>query len=624
MAALMKALSSYSVGEVSLFGSPGFAILDRTGNPNVLVAISASPGSAVAGRWFVAPGRKLQEAVSDVSLSGADLGFPLSRAMEFLGLRGDCGFADMFADRYLRNHPETTVARRDITDAAKAWLNSGGINAVAKDVNQDAMSSLSCVTSFHQGVYEFYAGAGERAIFRHQAAASYPILAGEIAAKISVKMAVDRQKPSADPLTSVFGVDELGNPRLNHKLLRKLSGRKIRNGNMPLQSAVSILSQLPIDWFPKDDAEWDAFVDVADAFLRPLASETQLRIDTLVAGVGGKWVSFRDRLAKSYADTRLPDGLDEGQAKAWKPVPDTSREALQAASTALMDVIHAFRDLIILPTMASGFGATPFVSAELLRLGTEASARFLFDGVNLPKMLEAQRHWHTQIANIYAATGAEEEALILNEVEEDGWPALCDTLIAPNGLTILPLTNPRVIEDEGAHGPDRFGVEGLHHCVGGYSERCRAGTSHILSVRRVHSDGTFDRVTTVDIRDVSLDGMSFNVKQNYARGNTKAPKDASDAIDWFEEMVAYQQIQLNIDGVMTFLGARNIKHQDVGAFCGYDWKKEGSVERALEPWRPYLPKRAREISVDDLREQPEFADMQTNVAPKYRTMSTFA
>jgi hypothetical protein len=60
------------------------------------------------------------------------------------------------------------------------------------------------------------------------------------------------------------------------------------------------------------------------------------------------------------------------------------------------------------------------------------------------------------------------------------------------------LTKPQELLDEGASGPDKSGMDGLDHCVGGYVATCLEGSSNILSVRK-EIDGRLQRIATAEV-----------------------------------------------------------------------------------------------------------------------------
>src|SRR5690606_9208877 len=134
-----------------------------------------------------------------------------------------------------------------------------------------------------------------------------------------------------------------------------------------------------------------------------------------------------------------------------------------------------------------------------------------------------------------ATAGAETSCVEVEiTVAEDGWPPLCNPVQAPNGVWIVPLTDPRELNDEGRAAPDSNGVCGLNHCVGGYAYACRSGRSHILSLRAGGSHGPgIKRLSTVEIMSVVPGEVDLNVRQHRGPSNRAPDRSATLALEWF-------------------------------------------------------------------------------------------
>lgn len=610
-------------------GVQGFAVANKLGDPVVVTVLTLDGGHLGGGRFFV-PADHYQAAKMATLVREAEAdqkfvrGFRVSDAMSYFGLRGGSSkFSADFASRFAIDHAPG-VDQKVWSDVAEAMLRAAGVDQVRADLNVEAIDALKCVSEFDSVAYEFYSADGDRGVVRRQAAGAYPLLAGEIALRFRVKMAVDRKEPPGDALVSAFGNADDGTPVLSKTVLKKLAGKQYSAEGVPVPTILESLSRIPVDWFPKDAAEWSAFVDLADTFFRSFSPEFGGKLDAMIAGAGGKWVDFAYRTAKAGAETQVPDELTPEEAAVWTPTIDATREGLQAAAANARDVLLAFRNLILLPVTAhAGNGAPVFVGPEQLVAGSAASAGVLFGGKALPAIMELTRHWHTQAHNILEATGDDDiHRGEVREIAEDGWAPLTDSWVAPNGVTLLPLTDPREIQDEGAGGlnkpgPDRNGVMGLGHCVGGYSQQCRNGTSHIVSLRLVEPDGSFERLSTVEFGKIDAETTELENRQHRGRKNGVAPAIAQEALKWFMDEVANKRIPLNIDGVMSYMAGRRRAIEEVEAYSGYDWRDAEILDRAFEPWGPYLPKRMRGFTREALLASPELAVLREEMVPTY-------
>jgi len=625
--ALMAHLSRYRLDTLSTEVGDGIALVDTGGNPAVATVLLFDENGLPFGGRLSGSRDEIQASIAKLAVdekTKMQESVLLSEMLDFFGFRGATStFSKDVASSFLVTQEGAGANRKDVEAAATAWLNANGISDVAKRLDEGALDALSCVSKFKRSAYAFYAHSGDLGRIRRQAAASYPLLAGEISSKLLVKMAVDRMQPLQEVLTKAFGVDDVGVPRLSKALLKRLANRKLTDGGLPAQVIINALSEIPSDWFPKDDAEWATFLDLTDTFFRRLGPDLGMGAKEMAHGVGGKWKEFAARLAKSYAWTQPPEDLDEESKALWKPNIDVSRQAMSEATENARDVIQAFRNLVILPLAANaGQGIPVFVGPEQLRQASDIAGNILYGGKSLTAVLELQRHWHTQAHNIAAAAGAHDLARPSKQVAEDGWPPLTDIVWAPNGVEIYPLTDPRELQDEGAcglhtPGPDRNGIGGLGHCVGGYSTNCRNGTSHIVSFRMPTGDGSFERLSTAEFKGFSPDSTNLECAQHRGKRNGAPPKEAEEAYDWFLASVRDWQIPLNYEGVMTYLSGRRRLAEEVEAYSEYDWREDQAVADALEPWRPYLPKRFKDLDLPALQALPELRDLIQALAPSF-------
>lgn len=624
---MIKHLERYKVEQLSVDGMTGAALVDRGGDPVVVTALLFDDdGLPVSGRIRV-PAAEATEAVSKLvkrHMGSLTDSIPLSVVLDYFGLRGNPpAFAQDVLAGFLVTPEGQGADAAAVETTAASWLNANGLLELGERLDQEVLDCLSCVSEFKRSSYAFYANTGDLGIVRRQAAKAYPLLAGEISNKLTVKMAVDRKQPLQEVLMRAFGVNEVGDPRLTKPLLKRLTNRKLPDGGVPVQVIINALSELPADWFPKTDEDWSTFLDLTDTFFRRLAPEIGVTAADMANGAAGKWGEFARRIAKAYAWTQAPEELTEEEKRHWKPVIDTSRRTMSEVVENARDVVQAFRNLVILPLAANaGQGVPVFVGPEQLRHASDVAASILYGGQSLTGILELQRHWHTQAHNIEAAAGADIPTKPGKMVADDGWAPMCDVIIAPNGIEIHPLTDPREIKDEGAcglnsPGPDSQGIMGLGHCVGGYSANCRNGTSHILSFRRMLGGDQFERLSTAEFGKFAPDSTELRGVQHHGVRNGPAPAEAKAAYDWFVASVRDGHIPLNHDGVMTYLAGRRKVAEEVEAYSGYDWKDREAVEAALQPWRNYMPKRIRGLDIEAIQAQPEFADLIQAIAPSF-------
>ena len=616
----------------------GLVSLDRTGRNPVLTAmtVDAEGMPSFARRTMPAnalpedPSEALRVAGSLVSTGGLDgTDLPTSEGLDWFGLRGRvAGLATRFAESFALAEQDAAVDAdflEGTMDAAVARVT--GPAAAALDA--EALNALRACDAFGIQAYSFYATQGEKRAARLQAAAAYPLLATTFAARIGLRMAIDARRPLAESLEKAFGNDARGRPRLPRPLQKRLQGVDWPDGGVPVDVIADTLSSLPPDWFPKTRPDWDAFLDVADTLFRSLPPIIGEAPAELAAGCGGKWVEFRRRVAKAATSTLPPDGLTDEERAAWRPVVAEDREALAGAAIGVLDMTRHFRDLVVLPVAASGAENDVPLSEETRRVADEAAGRILFRGKSLAGVLELQRQWHTRAASINMAVRGEdteakererERKLVSGEmrmVPEGGWAPLCPVVVAPNGVTIMPLVTKEELQDEGRHGVNADGTTGLYHCVGGYDDKCKVGTSHIVSFRAYDGDG-FVRLSTAEFAGIHPTSNKLTLKQHQKSGNGTAPSHSQQAYKWFVGEVEAGNIPINRDGIMTLLMNHRRPSDDVIDLAGYDRRNAATVESAVAAFVPLLDKRLRDADAETLHGMPEMAALVETVAPSFR------
>lgn len=620
---------NFLYGKGHFDGAEVVAVVDATATPAVVTYLGLDgEGGPVYGRRRLPADADLSNLESALAalVRGAPVKTTLSEALDFFGVRGRPSlFEEFFAASFaVRN--EADVAKAEVSAIGAATLVAAGVPSIAARFDAEALACLRSVRDFDRAAYNFYALKGPRGEARRQAAAVYPLLAGDFAAKPVLKIAIDDRKPLGELIERSYGADETGKPYLGKALLRRIQGNAYPDHGIPVVTLVKALGELPPDWFPKSSDEWDAFCKLVDTGFRHFASDIGERVDRLTAGTGGKWADLVTRLAKAGASTFPPEGLTEDEQRAWRPSGDESAVGINRLFAFAHDMVSQFRDQVVLPVAALGQGEKDVpIGMESRHLAFQAAARLLFAGKSLSAIMEMQRDWHVQVPKILEATGYVPERAIVRakekQVSENGWAPLCDIWQAPNGVTIVPLTDEEELKAEGAHGKDKNGIEGLHHCVGGYASTCRAG-GHILSLRLVKDEETFVRLSTAEIERLSETSDELKTRQHHGKGNGSPPQIAREAYDWFVGEVANGRIPLNRAGVMSYLQGKPAISDEISRRAGYDRRETEILEGVLDAWRAFLPKRLREASAETLREAPEMSALVDEIAPSYRTAFT--
>lgn len=158
--------------------------------------------------------------------------------------------------------------------------------------------------------YIYYANTdSEKRKLRHQAAHSIPALANFIADKMSLRLTVDKMEPLQPALDNVVGKNNQDNSIISKSMMKRLNGRKLDFKEFESQALniLAVLSELPPDWFPKDDQEWDSFLTIHTTIGQAIQGEDR-SYEKLYKASSGKWTEFKNNLALAWRDLRPPEG----------------------------------------------------------------------------------------------------------------------------------------------------------------------------------------------------------------------------------------------------------------------------------------------------------------------------
>ncbi len=327
-----------------------------------------------------------------------------------------------------------------------------------------------------------------------------------------------------------------------------------------LPHLLTLLSDLPANWVPRDAPGWSAYLVATEvgrearSFL-PLQGVADRDSLARFLDVGGRWEAWLSRLSKAVGDF---GGIDDLAVQADIALTGT----LDA-----QDVPRALAGQVLGPALAkaAGRGSVPHDP------GLEAVATsILFAGATLHGVLERSRRWHAGygLPDLHASATSGFDA---------AWPAHLPGF-QRGDLTLTVLTTPGQLADEGRRGSGKDGRSGLAHCVGGYVGRCRTGAARIASITRTAPGHAPKRVSTVEF--VADDGTVV-ANQHRGQGNGEPADDA-------------------VALVRAYLGTLDADHAtweamdpSDGQHVGYDFSRPGNFEAVVAAWDPFLPRRLR-------------------------------
>ncbi len=510
--------------------------------------------------------------------------------------------------------------------SAGHMLDAAGFEGVRERIDARALHALRAADRIDVSSYLFFAGDGPKADHRRQAAGTYPLLAGAMSRLPTVKMRIDAGSSLADALEMAMGRREDGRPTLPKAALKRLQGVEWAADAMAPEQLAEALGSISPQNVPRTREDFDAFAAVASTIGRMLPS-VGLTFDVLAADSQGKWAEFRKRTAKAAMERRPPQGLDAEGIAEWRrnpPPPDESVEALRAACVDLEEMVDMFARTLVLPAASAASDEMPILGEIQRRQAREVAAQILIGTKTAPGAFLATRAWHGTAMEMLAVVRGGDPELVerMQTVAEDGWAPIAQAMTAPNGLFILPLTDPRMLADEGRgwglRGEESTlnadGSRGLNHCVATKESYCRQGTMHVLSIRRVNADGTFERLSTPSILGVPQGSTEIRPNEHRAFGNTNPSAEAAAAWKWYKDGLSSGAIPINHDMIREVtVRERKRWSDDVARGALYDWRKDELLERAFSAWRPYLPKAMQSIPLADFLARPDIRDLSASL-----------
>lgn len=156
------------------------------------------------------------------------------------------------------------------------------------------------------------------------------------------------------------------------------------------------------------------------------------------------------------------------------------------------------------------------------RFGRDVAMGIMTGHGSLLRLVQASRRWH---ADPMLRQGPNGLPLDLS------WPVPFGTTELGRGFEARVLASVQELVDEGTHGPDSTGLDGLGHCVGGYGRRCVTGDSLIVSLRHGGARASTAELAPDPRGDWRIGGQPYALRQHRGHGNGMATAAAEDALE---------------------------------------------------------------------------------------------
>lgn len=484
----------------------------------------------------------------------------------------------------------------DRADVADEIFEEAGLRAkeTLPGLDERALSAMAAAPEKRLSTYEFYAVAGDRGLYRCQAAGAFPVFADLLNSNLSTKMAIDRKKPLAEILAPILS--EMAGRPVGNALLKRFSNAPALPEGMKIGPIIEFASHVQPDWFPKSPEEWTAFYTIAWAVLKELGAPAD-SLPSLLSGSGGKWVQLVDRaVAKAY-----PDEDD--------PARSQPNEYLKNAAFNAQDTLEAFTDMVVLPLISHAQDADEVYLNASIRKGAKVWGwDMLFEGRNLPDLLDISRRFHQERAGMLEVSAAERLARAKSQVKTGGWPGLTAPVQAPNGFWLVPLCTPEELREEGSR---------MRHCVGTYSSAAKQCTSHIVSVRSISPNGNSVSHSTCEYVGITSGSPKLHQRQHQADRNTRPDAPYLDAMDWYKNQIETGRLKVNWELIRAFLDDALVVDDPVERICGYDWRDRQRLDQAVRPWGPFVTKAYRTKGLDSLMDSDQAKSIISGMTPAF-------
>lgn len=481
-----------------------------------------------------------------------------------------------------------SLAERLFAEAgAQASQHLSGLNAAALKVMAKAPEK-------RLSTYEFYAVDGERGLFRQQAAQSFPVFADLFNVNLQTKMAIDRKKPLNDILIPL--VSEMTGQEIGKALLKRFSQAPALPEGVRLSTVMNLASRVQLDWFPKSEEDWMSFYTIAVAIEEDLGLPME-SLTPLLNGSGGNWADLvRRSVLAAYPEDDHPSRSDPNAY-------------LRTAAFNARDTLECFTDIVVLPLVAHAQEAeNVYLNHAIRTAASDWGWKMLFHGRTLPDLLDISRRFHQERAGMMEISAASRLAQAKSQIKEGGWPGLTAPVQAPNGYWLVPLCTPEELTEEGKR---------MRHCVGGYSGSAKSCSSHIVSVRTVHPDGTTVSHSTCEFSGITSQVPTLQERQHQAHGNSRPEAKYLDAIAWYKKQVQQGKLKTNWELIRAFLDNTLVVTDQVERLCGYDWRDYDSLNKAVRPWGAFVTKAYRTQGLNALMDSAEAGAIIEKLTPAF-------
>ncbi|MBL0318284.1 MAG: ankyrin repeat domain-containing protein [Alphaproteobacteria bacterium] len=238
----------------------------------------------------------------------------------------------------------------------------------------------------------------------------------------------------------------------------------------------------------------------------------------------------------------------------------------------LKDAVKDYTRTCVLPLLLQSTDLNTDPSTLTKQLSQQVRDVLLLN-VNTLHVMRFNHHWHDPA-----------QQASLNKVKDLGgktWEPLFNVSniqvnVSGKNWSVVPLNTTSLLKDE---------EKRLGHCVGGYTNKCFSGYSHILSIRneKGESQSTFEILTEYGKK-------TYHLQQHYGPKNASPSSESGIVLKSIFDHLDKGILQIDYDYLNQKLNER-LKENEANKYInevGYDYKSPGKIEEAQNAYRASL------------------------------------
>lgn len=507
----------------------------------------------------------------------------------------------------------SALGRVDLYDTE---FSEGDFSKFTSEIDLEAVQLLSSSAEPRLSHLVFYSGDDDRALNRKRHGAIYPIFSDVMAAKLQTKRVIDTKSGSLpDAMCRVLSSSTF---EVTPAYLKRFAKMSAFPEGCDRGAVLSFSAQVPPDWFPVTDEEWEAYCQIATAVFGELSPSPDQH-KALIKSASGKWSQLRTKILNA-AFPPTHEELNENRRLAAPdghvptPLKQSSTDLLdnlRSSMKSVSDMIGAFSTNVVFPMIAFNQASqNVYINNELRLAAFGVAYKLLLDNRGIVDVADLARRFHQEQHALLEGDEIlqqERKRFIAYQIDGD-WPGLTDRRQSPNGLWLVPLTSLSQLRDESNQ---------LNHCVGrgGYDAAAERCDTHIISVKQEMPGVGLRSVSTVEISGIRALSGPFEVVQHRSTGNGTPSQEAQVALSWYLDSLKAGKIETNWEKIKAFkqVDARDIDAVERG--CHYDWRDPQYIFSATVPWYPFLVKAYRNFSFEEMIGLEDIVRVSDMVAP---------